>query len=94
MSSALEYEGAFFVKYNGKFGVDGTYDLMYAVADDLYGPYTPRRLAVPHGGNGTMFIDNDGRLMSTFFGNDRTAHFEPVWELSFFKPKRVRRALL
>ncbi|MDF2963808.1 MAG: xylosidase [Paenibacillus sp.] len=80
------YEGAFIVKYRGKYilgaaewngdkRVDGTYDLMYAVADDLYGPYTPRRLAVPHGGHGTMFIDNDGRLMSTFFGNDRTAPF-------------------
>ncbi|TDF89795.1 family 43 glycosylhydrolase [Paenibacillus piri] len=80
------YEGAFIVKYKGKYilgaaewngdkRVDGTYDLMYAVADDLYGPYTPRRLAVPHGGHGTMFIDNDGRLRSTFFGNDRTAPF-------------------
>lgn len=80
------YEGAFIVKYKGKYilgaaewngdkRVDGTYDLMYAVADDLYGPYTPRRMAVPHGGHGTMFIDRDGRLMSTFFGNDRTAPF-------------------
>lgn len=80
------YEGAFIVKYKGKYilgaaewngdkRVDGTYDLMYAVADELYGPYTPRRLAVPHGGHGTMFVDNDGRLRSTFFGNDRTAPF-------------------
>ncbi|MNQ95949.1 Glycosyl hydrolases family 43 [compost metagenome] len=80
------YEGAFIVKYKGKYilgaaewngdkRVDGTYDLMYAVADELYGPYTPRRLAVPHGGHGTMFIDRQGRLLSTFFGNDRTAPF-------------------
>ncbi|MFD0696315.1 family 43 glycosylhydrolase [Paenibacillus sp. GCM10027628] len=80
------YEGAFIVKYKGKYilgaaewngdkRVDGTYDMMYAVADHLYGPYTPRRLAVPHGGHGTMFIDHEGRLMSTFFGNDRTAPF-------------------
>lgn len=80
------YEGAFIVKYKGKYilgaaewngdkRVDGTYDLMYAVADHLYGPYTPRRLAVPHGGHGTMFIDHEGNLMSTLFGNDRTAPF-------------------
>lgn len=80
------YEGAFIVKYKGKYilgaaewngdkRVDGTYDLMYAVADHLYGPYSPRRLAVPHGGHGTMFIDHEGRLMSTLFGNDRTAPF-------------------
>ncbi|MBA2941216.1 family 43 glycosylhydrolase [Paenibacillus sp. CGMCC 1.16610] len=80
------YEGAFIVKYQGKYilgaaewngdkRVDGTYDLMYAVADHIYGPYTPRRVGVPHGGHGTMFIDRDGRLWSTFFGNDRTAPF-------------------
>ncbi|GAA4851541.1 hypothetical protein GCM10023310_32870 [Paenibacillus vulneris] len=80
------YEGAFIVKYQGKYilgaaewngdkRVDGTYDLMYAVADELYGPYTPRRVAVPHGGHGTMFIDREGRLRSTLFGNDRTAPF-------------------
>lgn len=80
------YEGAFIVKYKGKYilgaaewngdkRVDGTYDLMYAVAENIYGPYTPRRVGVPHGGHGTMFIDRDGRLWSTFFGNDRTAPF-------------------
>jgi len=80
------YEGAFIIKYKGKYilgaaewngdkRVDGTYDLMYATADELYGPYTPRRLAVPHGGHGTMFIDHRGRLLCTLFGNDRTAPF-------------------
>ncbi|MGG1519618.1 family 43 glycosylhydrolase [Paenibacillus oryzisoli] len=80
------YEGAFIVKYQGKYilgaadwhgdkRVDGTYDLMYAVADHIYGPYTPRRLAVPHGGHGTMFVDREGRLQATLFGNDRTAPF-------------------
>ncbi|SDD07608.1 Glycosyl hydrolases family 43 [Paenibacillus sp. UNCCL117] len=83
------YEGAFIVKYKGKYvlgaaewngdkRVDGTYDLMYAVADHLYGPYTPRRLAVPHGGHGTMFIDREGKLRSTLFGNDRTAPFRTL----------------
>jgi beta-xylosidase len=80
------YEGAFIVKYKGKYilgaaewngdeRVDGTYDLMYAVSDKLFGPYSKRRVAVPHGGHGTMFVDRDGRLMSTLFGNDRTAPF-------------------
>jgi beta-xylosidase len=80
------YEGAFIVKYAGKYilgaaewygdeRVDGTYDLMYATADHILGPYTSSRVAVPHGGHGTMFIDRRGRLMSTLFGNDRTAPF-------------------
>ncbi|CAG7609193.1 hypothetical protein PAESOLCIP111_01142 [Paenibacillus solanacearum] len=80
------YEGAFIVKYKGKYilgaaewhgdeRVDGTYDLMYAVSDHIYGPYSHRHVAVPHGGHGTMFVDRDGRLMCTLFGNDRTAPF-------------------
>lgn len=80
------YEGAFIVKYKGKYilgaaewhgdeRVDGTYDLMYAAADHIYGPYSSRSVAVPHGGHGTMFIDREGRLLSTLFGNDRTAPF-------------------
>jgi beta-xylosidase len=80
------YEGAFIIKYKGKYilgaaewngdrRVEGTYDMMYSVSDNLYGPYCPRRTAVPHGGHGTLFIDKDGRLMATLFGNDRTAPF-------------------
>jgi beta-xylosidase len=80
------YEGAFIVKHQGKYilgaaewngdrRTEGTYDLMYAVSDHLYGPYSSRQVAVPHGGHGTMFRDREGRLMSTLFGNDRTAPF-------------------
>jgi uncharacterized protein Usg len=80
------YEGAFVIKYKGKYilvaaewngdrRVEGTYDMMYAVSDSLYGPYSSRRTAVPHGGHGTMFINKEGRLMSTLFGNDRSAPF-------------------
>lgn len=36
---------------------------------------SPRQVAVPHGGHGTMFVNRDGELMSTLFGNDRTAPF-------------------
>ena len=80
------YEGAFILKkegkyilgaaeWNGDMRIDGTYDLMYAVSDNIYGPYTRRQVAVPHGGHGTMFIDREGNLMCTLFGNDRTAPF-------------------
>ena len=80
------YEGAFIVKHKGKYilgaaewngdkRVDGTYDLMASVSDRLFGPYSSRAVAVPHGGHGTMFISKEGELMSTLFGNDRTAPF-------------------
>jgi beta-xylosidase len=79
-------EGAFLVKIKGQYvlgaaqwhgdtGVDGTYDLMYSVAKDIDGPYGPRRLAVPHGGHGTIFKDLQGQWQCTFFGHDRTAPF-------------------
>lgn len=80
------YEGAFIIKkdglyilgaaeWNGDYRIDGTYDLMYAVSENIYGPYSPRSVALPHGGHGTMFLDRDGNLMCTLFGNDRTAPF-------------------
>lgn len=53
----------------------GTYDLMYAVSKQLTGPYTPRRIAVPHAGHSTLFQDAAGRWYATLFGNDRTAPF-------------------
>ena len=55
--------------------IDGTYDMMYSVADSLYGPYSPRKVLVPHGGHGCLFYDHEDRLRFTMFGNDRTAPF-------------------
>ncbi len=80
------YEGAGIIKVQGKYvlyaaewngdtRIDGTYDMMYAVSDDLMGPYGPRRTLIPHGGHGCLFYDREGRLRFTMFGNDRTAPF-------------------
>lgn len=80
------YEGAGVIKVNGKYvlyaaewngdaRIDGTYDMMYSVADSLMGPYCPRRVLVPHGGHGCLFFDKEGQLHYTIFGNDRTAPF-------------------
>lgn len=60
---------------NGDMRIDGTYDMMYAVSNSLYGPYSKRRLLIPHGGHGCLFYDREGRLRFTMFGNDRTAPF-------------------
>lgn len=80
------YEGAGLIKvrdkyvlyaaeWNGDMRIDGTYDMMYAVSDSLYGPYSSRKLLVPHGGHGCLFYDKSGTLRFTMFGNDRTAPF-------------------
>jgi beta-xylosidase len=79
------YEGATLVKigpwyvltcaeWNGGGNhADGTYDMMYSCARDLAGPWTPRRVAVPHAGHGALFKDKAGAWLVSFFGNDRTA---------------------
>ena len=41
----------------------------------MYGPYSPRRVLVPHGGHGSLFYAKDGALCFSMFGNDRTAAF-------------------
>ncbi|GAB3576728.1 glycoside hydrolase family protein [Hymenobacter daeguensis] len=62
-------------EWNGPLRTEGTYDMMYAVADNIYGPYSARQVGVPHGGHGTVFMGRNGEWYSTFFGNDRTAPF-------------------
>ena len=57
---------------------DGTYDMMYAVSKKLEGPYSKRRVAVPHAGHSTMFQDGSGRWYVAMFGNDRTAPFRAL----------------
>jgi hypothetical protein len=57
---------------------DGTYDMMYAVSKNLMGPYSKRRVAVPHAGHGMLFKDKAGRWCAAMFGNDRTAPFRAM----------------
>lgn len=75
------FEGAFLFRAEGRYHlaaadfVDGDYHCYVASADDLYGPYGDRYLAIPHGGHNVFFRDADGDLWSTFFGNDDGAPF-------------------
>jgi xylan 1,4-beta-xylosidase len=79
------FEGAFMTKYNGKyilicaeFNVKDsvrTYDCMVSVAENIYGPYGDRVLAIPHGGHNMLFKTNEGQWMSTFFGVNKWAAF-------------------
>lgn len=57
---------------------DGTYDMMYSVSKNLMGPYTRRRVGVPHAGHSTLFQDRGNRWYIAFFGNDRTAPFRAM----------------
>ncbi|MCX6872380.1 MAG: family 43 glycosylhydrolase [Verrucomicrobia bacterium] len=74
------HEGAFLSKHEGKYylicaeWIDG-YSCMVAVADNVYGPYGPRYLAIPQGGHNTFFTDTEGNWWSTIWGNDGGAPF-------------------
>ena len=68
------YEGMFLFKANGRYylscaeNFDGRYSCMVATSKNLYGPYSARYEAIPHGGHNTFFQDTQGRWWSTFFG--------------------------
>ena len=55
--------------------IDKMYHCMVATSDNIYGPYGPRRLAIPHAGHNMFFQDKDGNWWATFFGNDSRAPF-------------------
>ena len=74
------YEGFLIRKILGKyvlFGTDwstgkgrrGTYNLYYATADKITGPYSERKFAGRFLGHGTLFQDNTGRWWCTAFFN-------------------------
>lgn len=62
-------------EWNGSLRLWGTYDMMYGVSDNLFGPYTKAVVGVPHAGHGTVFKDKKGNWWTTMFGNDMTAPF-------------------
>ncbi len=76
----MGHEGAYIVKFEDKyilFGTawsrdtlrHGTYNLYYAVADKLEGPYGRRQFAGRFLGHGTPFQDKEGRWWCTAFYN-------------------------
>jgi len=76
----MGHEGAFIIKFEGKyvlFGTawstdnmrHGTYNLYYSVADKLEGPYDERKFAGRFLGHGTPFKDKQGRWWCTAFYN-------------------------
>ena len=74
------YEGCLIRKIQGKYvlfgttwstgkGRKGTYNLYYATADKITGPYGERKFAGRFLGHGTLFQDNAGRWWCTAFFN-------------------------
>jgi beta-xylosidase len=79
--NTLGYEGATLFKKDGLYylgavgNVEGRYSFVFAVSENLRGPYRMRHEAAPCAGGGNVFQDREGRWWSTFFGNDEQSHF-------------------
>lgn len=77
----IGFEGVYLFKEQGRYFLSaadfvlGEYNTYVATATSLSGPWSERYLAVPHAGHANFFRDKQGRMWSTFFGNDRTAPF-------------------
>lgn len=75
------FEGVYLFKEHGHYYLSaadfvlGEYNTYIITATSLNGPWSERYLAVPHAGHGNFFRDKQGRMWSTFFGNDRNSPF-------------------
>lgn len=73
------FEGMFMFKKDGRYYLacseqyEGRYSCMIATSDKIYGPYSARYEAIPHGGHNMFFTDGKGQWWSTYFGSDRGA---------------------
>jgi hypothetical protein len=56
-------DGAYYLTGTVSAGNEGS-DFQYFVADDIWGPYSRPRVAVPHGGHSLVFQDKEGRFHS------------------------------
>lgn len=77
----LGYEGATMFRKDGLYylgavgNVEGRYSFVFAVSENIHGPYRMQHEAAPCAGGGNVFRDKQGRWWSTFFGNDEQSHF-------------------
>jgi hypothetical protein len=71
------FEGVYLFKDKGLYTICvadfvlGEYNTYIATSKSLNGPWSERYLAVPHAGHANFFRDKQGKMWSTFFGNDR-----------------------
>ncbi len=76
------FEGVFMFKHNGRYyltcadSIEGRYSCLVSTADTIYGPYSPRYEAIPHGGHNMFFKNPQGQWWSTYFGSDDKAPWQ------------------
>lgn len=93
------FEGTYLFKAHGKYHLvgadflDGDYHCYAASSDHIYGPYSDRYLAIPHGGHNMIFQDKEGQWWSTFFGNNDNAPYKErpgILKIEFDASLRIR----
>jgi beta-xylosidase len=78
----IGYEGVYLFKRKGTYYLscsemfDGRYSCSVATSKKIYGPYSPRYEAIPHGGHNVFFQDERGDWWSTYFGSDDKAPWQ------------------
>jgi xylan 1,4-beta-xylosidase len=76
------YEGMFIFKSGGHYylccaeNFEGRYSCAVSSATNLFGPYSQRYEAIPHGGHNMFFKDERGQWWSTYFGSDDGAPWQ------------------
>ncbi|MEZ6064510.1 MAG: sulfatase-like hydrolase/transferase [Planctomycetaceae bacterium] len=86
-TSKMGHEGCLLMRIEGKYVLFGTgwstgemrrgsYNLYYAVADEITGPYSERKFVGRFLGHGTPFRDDDGRWWCTAFYNGNVPPLE------------------
>jgi beta-xylosidase len=69
----IGYEGVFMFKVGDTYHLsasdnyDGRYSCMMATSKNIYGPYSARYEAIPHGGHNMFFKDREGEWWATIF---------------------------
>jgi xylan 1,4-beta-xylosidase len=91
------FEGMFLFKANGRYYLccseqfGGRYSCMVSTSTNIFGPYSARYEAIPHGGHNAFFQDGEGKWWSTYFGppwNQRAS----ILRVEFAEDDRLRPA--
>ncbi|KMT65283.1 family 43 glycosylhydrolase [Catenovulum maritimum] len=82
----MAYEGILIIKFgdkylhigSGRYGYEpsDSYDLFYAVSNNLKGPYGKRRMMIKNAGHGNIFKGPNGKWWSTAFDHEYTTKFD------------------
>lgn len=72
--SIFKRQGVYYMSCADEF--EGRYSCMVATSKSIYGPYSARYEAIPHGGHNVFFQDEKGDWWSTYFGSDGSAPWQ------------------